>query len=410
MSRKIWLILAIIMVDGIIAGMIIPIFPEFTKSMPNSPFWLSLVFVLTNLTLFFSSPVLGALSDRVGRKPIFIISSIGTFFASLSFLFYAYWPFMIGRFTDGLTNGLQTVSRSALTDSSKPKDIQKVLGFSGMIVFAGFIVGPAFSGLLLYLNQWLNWNSSFLIIYASIGLCLVNILLSFYLSETVNKKNLKKTNSSHINQIIASKINPILMFKTLKTLSKEYPIISKLIIIQAFVYLTLGYYQYFITYIALGPLQMSASEIAIFFVYFSFVGITIFGLYFGFLSKFIKPEKYLKPSLFLGCLAIFAYLFVGTSLPLLYIIITFDFIVWGVAPSILEGLLAKEIPEQRRGEIQGLSSGIAALCSLITSIIFTGLAVVAVWLPFIWFGICLIAALIIALPLTFDSPKLQSQD
>lgn len=123
---------------------------------------------------FLAAPALGALSDRFGRRPVLILSMLGSAVGYLMFGFaHATWLLICGRLIDGLTAGNFSAAFAALADSTRPEDRGRNFGYMGASVGAGFIVGPAIGGLLARFG-----NAAPL--YFAAGLCTANALFGFF--------------------------------------------------------------------------------------------------------------------------------------------------------------------------------------------------------------------------------------
>jgi DHA1 family tetracycline resistance protein-like MFS transporter len=141
------------------------------------------------LAQFFSGPILGALSDRRGRKKIltitvvaafasYLLSATGLGMQSLFFLF-------IGRALAGVAAGNFAIVQSMIVDSSEKEDKAKNFGLIGMAWGAGFIIGPYFGGQLSDGALGFSRMTPFL---AAAGLCLLNLwMIVFKLKETLAK-------------------------------------------------------------------------------------------------------------------------------------------------------------------------------------------------------------------------------
>lgn len=135
-------------------GIVIPVLPVYAK---NAPFqlnptqlgWLVGIFSLVQL---FSAPIIGKLSDRFGRKPVLLISIIGTavgYFVTGAA--GAAWMLFLGRIIDGASGGNIATAQACIADVTPPEQRSKSMGFIGMAFGLGFILGPAIGGVLV---QW----------------------------------------------------------------------------------------------------------------------------------------------------------------------------------------------------------------------------------------------------------------
>jgi len=128
---------------------------------------------------FLAAPGLGALSDRFGRRPILIVSVLGSAVGYLCFgAAHATWVLVLGRVIDGVTAGNFSAVFASLSDSTKPEDRGRVFGYVGASFGAGFITGPAIGGLLSRFGLAAPF-------YFAAGLCLLNALFGcFFMPET----------------------------------------------------------------------------------------------------------------------------------------------------------------------------------------------------------------------------------
>src|SRR5688572_29876257 len=144
MSRPLLVIFLTIFVNLVGFGIIIPLLPFYARTFGASPIVIGLLFASFSLAQLLASPLLGELSDRWGRRPVLILSLIGTAVSfamlaiaqSLTMLFAA-------RIVDGLSGGNITTARAYIADITTEEDRAKAYGLLGAAFGLGFIVGPA---------------------------------------------------------------------------------------------------------------------------------------------------------------------------------------------------------------------------------------------------------------------------
>lgn len=127
----------------------IPLLPFYAEKLGASPFqvgWLIGIYAACQLI---SGPLLGRLSDHMGRKPLLLVSQFGTF---IGFLVTAFapnlWILFLARGIDGSTAGNLSLAQAYISDVTKPEDRAKSFGIIGIAFGMGFLIGPAISGFL----------------------------------------------------------------------------------------------------------------------------------------------------------------------------------------------------------------------------------------------------------------------
>jgi DHA1 family tetracycline resistance protein-like MFS transporter len=150
MQREKVIVLFTVLVDVIGFGIVIPILPFYVSSFGASPFVVTMLFSTYALFSFVSSPFLGALSDRVGRRPVLLASISSTAIGWFVFAAANSIPLLfLGRIIDGTMAGNFTVAQSCLVDVARnEKERGANLGLIGAAFGIGFLIGPVLGGLL----------------------------------------------------------------------------------------------------------------------------------------------------------------------------------------------------------------------------------------------------------------------
>ena len=147
-------IFASAVMNAISFGIMIPVLPNLIKQFAGGDFasasrWNVLFAVTWGLMQFFSAPIMGLLSDRVGRRPVLLISLGGL---AADFLFMALAPnlawLFVGRVLNGMTAASFSTAGAYVADVTPPQGRAKAFGMLGSAFSFGFLIGPVLGGLL----------------------------------------------------------------------------------------------------------------------------------------------------------------------------------------------------------------------------------------------------------------------
>ncbi|MGL5076087.1 MAG: MFS transporter, partial [Waterburya sp.] len=141
-----WLIALIAFINSISFTIIIPLLYPYAQQFGLNDFQASLLTTAFALSQFFGTPVLGKLSDRLGRKYILVFSLAGTMVANLlASVAGVAWLLSAARILDGLTGGNTSVASAVISDITTPAQRPKAFGIFGAIFRLGFVIGPVLS-------------------------------------------------------------------------------------------------------------------------------------------------------------------------------------------------------------------------------------------------------------------------
>ncbi len=138
-----------VFIDMLGVGILIPVSPFLVQQFRNDALTVGLLSVSYSIFQFLAGPALGVISDRYGRRPILLLSLLGTAIGYFVFGLAASLPILfLSRMLDGITGGNISTAQAAIADISKPEDRSRNFGMIGAAFGLGFIIGPALGGLL----------------------------------------------------------------------------------------------------------------------------------------------------------------------------------------------------------------------------------------------------------------------
>ncbi|UOD28673.1 MFS transporter [Massilia violaceinigra] len=176
-STNLNFVLVAVFIDMLGIGLIIPVMPalvgQYVNGRDEQAFWFGVLAMVFGLMQFIFMPMLGAISDRVGRRPVMLYSMAGM---CLNFLFTAWAPnlafLFIGRVIGGMSSASMSVASAYASDVSTPETRAKSFGKVGAAFGLGFICGPALGGMLGEINLQLPF-------YVAAALCAANFVYGY---------------------------------------------------------------------------------------------------------------------------------------------------------------------------------------------------------------------------------------
>ena len=183
--KRVLPVIVIVLVDLLGLSIIIPLLPLYAARYGASPLIIGILQATYPMMQFLGAPILGRLSDRFGRKPVLIVSQIGTLagFVLLGFA-DALWLLFVSRIIDGLSGANISTAQAAIADSTNEKTRTQGLGLIGAAFGVGFVLGPIVAlAVLAATNQ--NYQA---VAFTAAFFSLVSILLTtFWFQETLTE-------------------------------------------------------------------------------------------------------------------------------------------------------------------------------------------------------------------------------
>lgn len=143
---RFWIVTLVGFINAVSFTLIIPILYPYAKQFGLSDFQASLLTTAFAAFQFVGTPILGSLSDRVGRKPMLLLSLLGTAIANLvASLTPVPWLLFLARILDGITGGNNSIAQAIVSDITDEAQRTRALGIFGAVFRLGFVAGPPLS-------------------------------------------------------------------------------------------------------------------------------------------------------------------------------------------------------------------------------------------------------------------------
>lgn len=170
--RGFWPVWMSVAVDLLGFGIIIPLLPLYAERFGAGPMTVGILFASYSLAQFVVSPMLGRLSDRVGRRPILLLTIAGSTVGSLTLGLAGSLPMLfVGRIIDGASGASIAVARATVADMASPSMRPRLMGLLGAAFGVGFVVGPLIGALA-------SLGSPSLPFFVAAGISTVNLIVA----------------------------------------------------------------------------------------------------------------------------------------------------------------------------------------------------------------------------------------
>lgn len=150
-SRALAVLLLVVFINLVGFGVVIPLLPFYAKSMNAAPWQVTTMFAAYSLGQFFGEPFWGRLSDRIGRRPVLIVTILANTLAYVALAFAPnIWIAMAVRLVGGFGGGNISTIQGYMADVTPPEKRAGRLGLLGSAFGAGFVIGPSLGGVLAH--------------------------------------------------------------------------------------------------------------------------------------------------------------------------------------------------------------------------------------------------------------------
>jgi len=402
-TSRLWFLLTTIAIDSIGLGIIIPVLPDVIRRFITDEAAVSRMygyFIATYaLMQFISSPLLGSLSDRVGRRPVLLLSLLG---AAIDYFFMAFagtLPLLfLGRVIAGVSGASYTVASAYVADISDDSNRSKNFGVVGAGFGIGFIAGPAIGGVLAQFGPQYPF-------IAAGCFNLANCLFGFFvLPESLPHEARESARRTTFN------LNP---FQSLAKILR-IPFIRPLIVVAVLMSLAGQTHPSIWTLYTQHRYGWSVQQVGISLAVVGLLQALSQGLLTGVIVKRFGERKVFLFGLFGEIVSYCGFAF-APNVFTLYFTLLFSSIFWAAQPA-LQSLISREVSSQEQGELQGTLMGLGSLMAILNPLIVTALFAATsnpaghLYLPgspYLFASLLFAIAMAISLPWSARSQKLR---
>ena len=328
-------------------GIVIPILPLYGERFGPSGLTLGLLMASYSAMQFLFAPILGRISDRVGRRPVLLISLVGSVIGYLLFGFAGSMAVLFAsRIIDGISGGNIATAQAVIADITGPEDRAKGMGIIGAAFGLGFIVGPAVAALLVDIQPWLPG------VAAAVTSTVAFTLVFFKLPETLPENARKRTHRSVLN------------VSELRSAVGAHPLLgfcfaSVLLVIFAFSNFETTFAQF-----AKAEHGLGMSRIGWLFVYAGVLGAIVQGGLVGRLVKVFGEKKLLIVGLVLAALAVGSVPY-PSGIPARLVILAVYALGQGLVQPSLMSLTSQLVEPDEVGGVMGIYQSFSSLARII---------------------------------------------
>lgn len=339
-------------------GLIIPVLPalvgEFTTSRDLQSYWYGALSATYGIMQFFCMPLLGALSDRFGRRPVLLLSIFGL---GMNFLLTALasslWVLLVARVIGGATGASFSVANAYAADITSREERSKSFGVLGAAFGLGFIVGPMVGGLLGSYSLRLPF-------YAAASLSVLNWLYGFFVLPESHPREQR-------SGFALAKVNPFAAVAALAQLRGVGGLVAvyALTVLAQFILQT-TWVLYTAFRFGWGPRE---NGVALF-----VVGLVAAGVQGGLLGVLLKKLGEVRTTLLGMTSGAIAFLCYGLANQgwMMYAVIFANLLGFAAAPA-LQGIVSKAVDPRQQGVTMGSLNAVSSMMIVLAPLLGTSL-------------------------------------
>jgi len=377
-------IFLIVSVDVLGLTIILPLLPFYAEHFGASPAVVGLLVSTYAFCQLIAGPLLGRISDRTGRRPLLLVSQVGTF---IGFLILAYanalWMVFASRIIDGLTAGNLSLAQAYISDVTKPEERAKSFALIGIAFGMGFLIGPGVSGFLAQFSFQYP-------IFVAAGLSFTSILCTYFL--------LPSSKPDHARDAASERLTIFGWSQYLRYFRD--PAIAPLLwqfLAFAFAFSTFmsGFALFAERRFTWNGHPFGPKEVGYVYAYVGFLGVILQGGLIGRLVKKMGEAALVRAGFFMGSIGMAALAF-SYSIPPMLVVSALASIGLGVLRPAITSLLTQRAQRSEQGTVLGLNQSLNSISQIVAPFI-GGMLINQGWLP-AW---ALVGAVVAAIGLLF---------
>ena len=348
-----------ILIDVIGLGIIIPVVPKLIEQLTGEGLsrasvysgWLTFAYAAAQ---FCFAPVMGGLSDKLGRRPVLLAALLGL---GLDYIFLSFAPTLawlfVGRVLAGITGASFTTATAYIADISPPEKRAQNFGLVGVAFGLGFIIGPAVGGLLAHFGSRVPFM-------VAAGLSLCNFLYGLLVLPESLAPPLRRPFEWR-------RANPVASLLRLG----RYPTVLGLVAALVLIYLAGSAVQSVWTFYTMLKFSWTEGMVGI--------SLAVVGLFSalvqGGLVRVAIPKLGAARAIVIGllCYAVGLVLFAFASRGWLMLAFLAPYCLGGIAGPALQGTISGQVPANEQGELQGALTSLISATGIVGPLLMTGL-------------------------------------
>lgn len=337
------ILLLTIMLSGMGFGLVLPAFLFFAENLGASPLVATTIVGSYSFGQFFANPIWGRMSDRYGRKPILLISTSGMVVA---YLFMAFaenlWVLGFARMMTGVMGANVPVAMAYITDITPVEKRAQGMGLVGGAISIGFIIGPAFGGILSGADA-----DSATLMWPGLGasvLCCCILIATFFLRES-------HTVEQRAKAAAAAADRPTGLAAVKMVLRR--PTVTRLIVVGFMIYFAMGFFETIMPLWSESKFGWGPRDIGLCFTYLGFVVAITQGYAVGKLAPVFGESKLVLCGVIAYCFGLL-WMTQVSDWQMMMVGITFTASGGAIAVTSMTSLVSRQAGEHERGLVLGV--------------------------------------------------------